>query len=39
LSCVAEFALPFPSDLAFCPRSSLVVLGDWEQGLVVPFAF
>jgi hypothetical protein len=39
LSCAAEFALPYPSDLAFCPRSSLVVLGDWQQGLVVPFAF
>jgi hypothetical protein len=33
-SCVAEFELPYPSDIVFCPRSNLVVLGDWEQGLV-----
>lgn len=32
---VAEFELPYPSDIVFCPRSTLVVLGDWEQGLVV----
>jgi hypothetical protein len=34
-SCVAEFALPYPSDIAFCTKSKLVVLGDWAQGLVV----
>jgi WD40 repeat protein len=38
LSCIAELALPFPSDVAFCPKSGLIVLGDWEQGLAVPFA-
>jgi hypothetical protein len=34
-SCVAEFALSYPSDIAFCAKSNSVVLGDWEQGLVV----
>jgi WD40 repeat protein len=35
LSCVAEFASSYPSDIAFCAKSNLVVLGDWEQGTVV----
>lgn len=34
LSCVAEFALSYPSDVAFSPRSNWVVLGDWKQGVV-----
>jgi WD40 repeat protein len=33
-SCVAEYERSYPSDIAFCPRSDLVVLGDWQQGLV-----
>jgi WD40 repeat protein len=36
LLCVAEFPLPFPSDIAFCRQLQLAALGDWQQGIVVP---
>jgi WD40 repeat protein len=36
LSCIAEFALPYPSDIAFSPELNLAVLGDWQNGIVIP---
>jgi len=37
LSIAAEFPLSYACDVAFCSDLKLVVLGDWEQGLVTAF--
>jgi len=36
LSYVAEFRLPYASDIAWSPGMNFVVLADWQTGLVVP---
>ena len=36
LSRIAEFALEYPADIAFCPMFKSVELAYWQQGLVAP---
>jgi hypothetical protein len=37
IKCVAEFPMPYPSDVVFLPELNLVALGDWQAGVVVSF--